>query len=191
MKNWWLLIVGFLFGLWWTERRKNQPLMQTSQPAQPVHPAESQSVNQPSQHRTLEELSPLYAKENAAQRSLYDYIPQEIAKRTHQLIKELVQPALTVVEAERVVTKLAQDVPHLLRYQEAWQDKVEDALDDRHNGRFTEKFEDVRQSTEYQKMEQEIVREYYFSQALEELPPSDDFKLTGDDNHEQGTTETR
>lgn len=91
-------LIGLFLGLWFSERERR--VEQQKVAARP--------------DRNLEEMSEAYKKRRA---SLYDYKNDEIAVHIDHLARELVQPNMTPLEAERVATEISEIARKALGYE--------------------------------------------------------------------------
>jgi hypothetical protein len=98
MKNWWLLLVGFFAGLWWSERQRNETLLRALPQAEPP------------KSRTLAELSPTYAANPHPLKELIAVPEDDFVDHVHQLAAELVQPAMTPLEAKLAADYLGESL---------------------------------------------------------------------------------
>lgn len=110
MKNWWLLPLGLLFGLWLSER-------------------ERRLIIEHRRSRKPEEISPLFKEHQVQERRLYHLGGNKIASYIHDLTGELIQPDLTELEAKRVHDEISWLMRDAIGYEadhEEYQKKQQD-----------------------------------------------------------------
>jgi hypothetical protein len=87
-----LLLVGFFAGLWFSERQKTHQMRDLLRTAAPPSRKD----------RTLEQLSPMYAANTHPLKSIHAINPDDLSTYVHGIMKELVRPDLTPLEAKLV-----------------------------------------------------------------------------------------
>lgn len=111
MKNFFTILMstlaGIFFGLWVSERQRR---LETA--AQGMSSPQS-IVREPRKDRTPEEISPGYKNRRE---SIGEYNDDEIAEHLDSLAKELIQPGLTPLEAERVANAMSEVARSALNY---------------------------------------------------------------------------